>query len=189
MKNSETKDFVAYEYLSINVRSEKEPLYIDCYENFGWILINNNTALLDKDDYYINNSNINDRKLVNIKFKRDRKIKNKINLLSLQRKLDKALKEIEKLEKEPSTKATMDSMIVGVIGTVFLAISVFCITAINPLYIPGTIFGIIGLVGWILPYFIYKKVKTKKEEENVILIEEQYNTIYDSCEQARKLVG
>lgn len=45
MTNSETKDFVAYEYLSLNVKSEREPLYIDCYENFGWILINNAAPL------------------------------------------------------------------------------------------------------------------------------------------------
>ena len=35
MKNKEVKDFVAYEYISVNVNSLKEPLYIDCYENFG----------------------------------------------------------------------------------------------------------------------------------------------------------
>ena len=46
MKNSETKDFVAYEYLSLDVDSDKEPLYIDCYENFGWFLTNN-SALVD----------------------------------------------------------------------------------------------------------------------------------------------
>ena len=41
MKNSETKDFVAYEYLNISVKSDKEPLYTDCYEAFGWILTYN----------------------------------------------------------------------------------------------------------------------------------------------------
>lgn len=187
MKNSETKDFIAYEYLSLNVKAEKEPLYIDCYENFGWILINN-TALVDKEDYYLNHYNIPDNRVVNIKLKRDRKIKNKAQLLSLQRKLEIALKEIEKLEKAPSTTGMIWAIMIGMIGTVFLAISVFAITATNPLYILGTIFGIIGIVGWILPYFIYKEIKDKHEKENVTLIEEQYNTIYDSCSQAKKLI-
>lgn len=187
MKNSETKDFVAYEYLSLNVKSELVPLYIDCYENFGWLLINN-TALVDKEDYYLNNTNISNNKLVNIKFKRDRRIKNKVELLSLQRKLESSLKEIEKLENEPSTKGIISAMTIGLIGTIFLAISVFSITATNPLYIPCILCGIIGIIGWILPYFAYIKVKKQHKEANVILIEEQYNTIYDSCEQAKKLI-
>lgn len=187
MKNIETKDFIAYEYLSINVKSEKEPLYIDCYENFGWILINN-TALIDKQDYYINNSNVNNKKLVNLKFKRGRKIKNKIKLITLQKKLETSLNEIEKLEKEPESLGMIYSMIVAMLGTVFLALSVFSITAENPIYISGIICGAVGITLWILPYFIYKNIKLKKEKENIALIDEQYNTIYDSCEQAKKLI-
>ena len=95
MKNSETKDFVAYEYMSINVRADKEPLYVDCYENFGWELINN-TALVDSEDYYINNS-INGSRQINLKFKRDRKIKNKLELMKLQRKMESSLEEICRL--------------------------------------------------------------------------------------------
>lgn len=186
MKNSETKDFVAYEYLSINVKSDKEPLYIDCYENFGWMLINN-TALVDNEDYYINNINTNGNKLVNIKFKRDRKIKNKAELTSLQRKVETSLKEIERLEIEPSTKGMISAMTIGVIGTIFLAISVFSITASNPLYILGVICGIPGIIGWILPFFMYKKIKANKAQENITLIDEQYNIIYDACEKAKKL--
>lgn len=184
--NSETKDFVAYEYLSLNVNSSKFPLYLDCYENFGWILVNN-AALVDKEDYYINN--YNSKGLVNIQFKRDRKIKNKTQLTSLQRKLEASLKEIEKLEKEPNTDGIVKSMSVGVIGTIFLAISVFLITVTNPLYILSVISGIIGIVGWILPYFVYKKVKLNKEHDNLALIEEEYNSVYDCCEQARKLIN
>lgn len=187
MKNSETKDFVAYEYLSINVKSDKEPLYIDCYENFGWILINN-SALVDNEDYYINNYNISPNKLINLKFKRDRRIKNKVKLLSLQRKLETSLKELEKLEREPMSLGMAWSMVVGVIGTIFMALSVFAIIAPTPLYIPSILLGIVGIVGWILPYFVYLKVKGNKEQDNTALIEEQYNTIYDSCEQARKLI-
>lgn len=186
MKNNETKEFIAYEYLSMNVKSDKELLYIDSYENFGWILTNN-TALIDNEDYYINNINTNGNKLVNIKFKRDRKIKNKQQLISLQRKLETALKEIEKLESKPYTKGISYSMTIGVIGTIFLAILVFLLRSTNPLYILAIPCGIIGIIGWILPFFIYIKVKEKTINENVTLIDEQYNIIYDTCEQARKL--
>lgn len=186
MKNRETKDFIAYEYLSLDVDSEKEPLYMDCYENFGWMLINT-SALVEKEDYFINSvSNVS--KKVNLKFRRDRKIQNKVQLLSLQRKLEMSLKEIERLEKEPFSKAFIQAMTIGMIGTGFLAISVFSITAIAPLYFLGVISGVIGIGLWILPFFVYKNKRCVKEKENVSLIEEQYNNIYDICEQAKNLI-
>ena len=77
---------------------------------------------------------------------------------------------------------------IGLIGTFFLVMAVLVIIAENPLYIVGTLYGIIGIVGWILPYFVYQKVKLKKEKESVLLLEELYNTVYDSCEQARNLI-
>lgn len=190
MKISETKEFIAYEYLSINVISDKEPLYKDCYENFGWKPINNlsNNGLIDKDDYYLNNYNINGNKLVNLKFKRDRKILNKIKIISLQKKCENSLKELDRLEREPIRKGTIYSFTTGIIGTIFLAISVFSITANNPFIILGTITGIIGLILWGLAYPIYNNTKQKQETINIPLIEEQYNIIYDACEQARKLI-
>lgn len=189
MKNVETKDFVAYEYLSINVISDKEALYTDCYENFGWRLTNSNNSLVDKDDYYINNSNINGNRLVNLKFKRDRKIPNKAKVISLQKKCENGFKELNRLEKEPSSKGTFYAVVCAVIGTIFLTISVLCITSIKPIYFLGMIIGIIGLIGWFMAYPIYKKIKLKQEEINTPLIEEQYNIIYDSCEQAQKLLN
>lgn len=185
MKSSNTNDFIAYEYISINVKADKEPLYIDCYENFGWELVNN-TALVDSEDYYINNS-INNNRLVNLKFKRDRKIKNKLELNNLQRKMENALEEINRLEKQPETLGLIWALVIGLIGTIFMAGSVFAITATNPLYIVCVICGIFGFIGWGLGYYMYVKVKKDKKQENAALIEEQYNTLYDSCEQAKKL--
>lgn len=190
MKNVETKDFVAYEYLSINVTSDKEALYMDCYENFGWRLTNSvNNGLADKEDYYINNANLNGNRLVNLKFKRDRKIPNKAKIITLQKKCENALKELNRLEKEPNSKGAIYAVIIATIGTILLAISVFLITASNPNFILGMIIGIIGLVGWFLSYPIYSKIKGKQESINTSLIEEQYTIIYDSCEQAQKLLN
>lgn len=186
MKNSETKEFVAYEYLSINVKSSKETLYIDCYENMGWKLTNQ-TALVDSEDYYVNNSNLNDDKLINLKFKRDRRIKNKVELQLLQKKMEEALKEIERLERESFVKGAIKSMTLGSIGTIFLAISVFAIVAETPLYVLSVLTGIPGIIGWIVPYFVFLKEKRKVEDINKSLIEEQYNTLYDNCEKGKKL--
>ena len=86
-------------------------------------------------------------------------------------------------------KISLLEFLLPIFSLVFLAISVFSITATNPIYWLGVITGIIGLVGWCFSYPVYKKVKLKQEEINTPLIEEQYNTIYDSCEQAQKLLN
>lgn len=41
MENSEVKDFITYEYLSLNVKEDNITMYIDCYENFGWVVVSN----------------------------------------------------------------------------------------------------------------------------------------------------
>lgn len=186
----ENKDHIQYEYLSINVKSKFDPMIIDTYENFGWKIISS-SALTDKDDYYINNVGLNGEKLVNIKFKRDRKIRNKEKLNTLQRKCEEALKKIDKLEREPHLKGTMYSLTVSMIGCVFLAISVFIITGSNEIrdYVISMPIGIVGLVCWVLSYFRYTKTKTKLEDKNHPLVEEQYDIIYNACDEAQKLIG
>lgn len=186
----ENKDYIQYEYLSINVKSKFEPMIIDTYENFGWKIISS-SALTDKEDYYINNVGVNGEKLVNIRFKRDRKIKNKEKLNTLQRECEETFKKIDKLEREPHLKGTMYSLIVAMIGCVFLAISVFIITANQSLinYVISSPFGIVGLVCWVLSYFKYIKTKAKFEEKNHPLVEEQHDVIYKACDGAQKLMG
>jgi len=178
------ENYVAYDYVSINVKNDLEPMYRDCYENFGWIPVSSESR---KNDYYIN-STINISDLVTLKFKRDRKINNKAELQTLQRKCESAFEKISKLEKEPGTSATTYSLSVATVGIVFMAISVFSITGESILWIPAIIGGLLGIIGWILPFLVFKKIKTKKTEENVSKIEEQYNIIYDTCEEGRKLI-
>jgi len=184
MKNSETKDFIAYEYLSLKIKEDVVPMYIDCYENFGWQVITSESN--SNKDYYINH-NQNEINKINIKFKRDRKIKHKNELNNLQRKMEISLSNIEEMKKDPANKGLVASMTIGLIGTIFMALSVFSITATNPLIIPCIIFGFFGIIGWILPFFVYKDIKKKKETENSTLIDEEYNTLYGLCEQASKL--
>lgn len=187
MKNNVAKDFVVYDYLSLDVESGLEQLYVDCYQNLGWEFTSssgNNT----NQDYYINNPNIKEIKLVNIKFKRDRKIKNKAELLILQKKMEFTLKKIEKLTKEPEMISSMYSMIIGVVGLLFFIFGILSYVASTPIYILALLNVMVGLVGFITAFFINGKVKKQKQEQNEVLIEEQYDLIYEYCEQANKLI-
>ena len=174
------ENYVAYEYISINVESDLEPAYIDCYENFGWIHIKDTT----KRDYYINSSpNPN---IVNLKFKRDRNIKNKEELRVLQQKCEAAIVKVSELERKPQSIATMYSLIVGLIAAGFIAISVFM--AIESIWIIAILCGIIGFIGCSFPYPIYKKTINKKELESKNKINEQYDIINNAYKEARKIL-
>ena len=188
MKNSVIKDFVVYDYLSIDVNVEQEQLYVDCYQNFGWEFVSS-SGNNQNQDYYVNNPNINQINLVHIKFKRDRKIKNKAELLILQKKMESTLKKIDKLIKEPEMISTMYSIIIGIVGLAFFSFGVLSYIASNPIYVLAVLNGIIGIAGFAVAFFINGKVKKQKQEQNELLIEKEYNLIFEYCEKAIKLIG
>ena len=171
---------VVYEYTSINVRNELEPMYVDCYEHFGWIHIKNE----EKKDYYINNDVNLD--IVTIKFKRDRAIPNKDELNELQKKCEKAFLKINKLEKEPMAWAISYALIIGLIGVLFGVVSVFSILASN--WFIGTISAVVAVIGFIFPYFVYIRVKGNKIAENKSKIALEQDLIFAIFEQAKKIL-
>lgn len=85
MSQQNKNDYILNEYFLLRVRQDLESLYCDFYKNFGWII-----ESITPDTF--------DNRYVTIKFKRDRKIKNKVELNELQRKGENALKAIERLE-------------------------------------------------------------------------------------------
>lgn len=173
------EDCIAYEYKSININKDLEPMYTDCYKNFGWIICNN-----EKRDYYINNNY--DSNIVELKFKRNRNISNRTELNKLQRICEDAFITIDKLEKMPNQFATMYSLIVGFIALIFIAISV--LTIIKNIWFLAILCGLIGFVICAFPYSIYKNTLESKEKENKIKIDEQQDIIYNAYEEAKKIV-
>ena len=69
-KNSD--NFIGYEYKEIIITCDKEGMYADGYPSFGWKLDGITPSVIGLST-------------VNLKFKRDRKIKNKAELSRLQR--------------------------------------------------------------------------------------------------------
>lgn len=106
----EKNDFIGYEYKEVPVRRGMVPVYTDGYENFGWKLEGTEEChgklAADK---------------VKMKFKRDRKIINKAELIRLQRKFDACVAEIQSLEASKRGKAAVVSYAVGAAGTAFMA--------------------------------------------------------------------
>jgi len=172
---NQSRDFVGYEYKDITAPRNMESVYADGYQNFGWELDEKSGVVTGLSFSFL-------------KFKRDRKILNKAELTRLQRQFDACVGEIVTLEKSKTTNAIIVALIIGLIGCAFLAGSVFAVTAEPPNILLCIIFGLPGIVGWILPYFVYKSMCLKRSQKVEPLIDAKYDEIYEVCEKANGLL-
>lgn len=167
-------NFVGYEYKEITVNRSMESVYTDGYANFGWEL--DGTA-----------PSLQGIASIMLKFKRDRKIRNKAELTRLQRQFEACAAEIEGLEKSKTSGAMIAAFSIGIVGTALMAGSMFAYLAgMLPLSI---VLAIPAFIGWILPYFCYTNIKRKKTARVTPLVENQYDALYDVCEKANALLA
>lgn len=170
------KNYVGYEYKDIKVNNNQISMYLDAYENFGWSLDENNPG-------------IKDGVTTTLHLKRDRKIMNKMELTRLQQHYEDCMRQIKSLEQSKTQNATIVSMTVGILGTAFMAGSVFAITANPPIIWLGILLAIPALIGWIVPYFLFRTMKAQKEEKIQPWIENKQNEIYEICEKGYHLIN
>ena len=198
---SKKEHFMAYEYKNVTVKRNFAEMYIDCMENFGWTLIENGgyhaQALLSN----LNPANLG-RNIANtaqssgktagtsavitLKFKRDREILNKAELTRLQRHFDSGISEIARMEQSNISHASIVAFTIGIIGTAFMAGSVFS-------YLAGSlilciVLAVPAFLGWFIPYFAYRSIFLKKNVKIEPLINSKYDEIYDVCEKAHRLL-
>ena len=178
--------FIGYEYKEVTADPGHVSFLIDGYANFGWE-IDENVMPGGLEKYPERTGSPHHRKTV-IRFKRDRKIINKMELTRLQRNFDACVSQIGQLEKEKTSRPMVTALTVGIIGTAFMAGSTFAVTADPPLIALCIILAIPGFLGWILPYFLYRAGVRKQTEKITPLIEEKYDEIYEICEKGNKLL-
>lgn len=178
--------FVGYDYKEIVADSDKVSFFLDSYENFGW-----EPDLKTREGLYENSIEkmyAPYQKKSVIRLKRDRKIFNKMELTRLQRNFEACVNEIQQLEKSKTSAAIVYALSIGIIGTAFMAGSVFAVTAQPPHVILCILLAVPGFIGWILPYFIYKKTVIKQTEKITAIIEQKYDEIYELCEKGNNLL-
>lgn len=175
------KNYVGFEYKEITAEDSMVSLFLDAYENFGWEL---NDSLPENG---MVGKAAGSSKTV-IRLKRDRKTVNKAELTRLQRNFEACVTEIQMLEHRKTSKASACAIILGVIGTAFMAGSVFAVTSQPPHYILCILLAIPAFLGWIFPYFLYKRIARKQTEKIMPLIEAKYDEIYELCEKGNKLL-
>lgn len=175
IRMDQMKNFTAYEYKEITMRSDKAPFYLDCYESFGW----------QQDENFPMQETKN---TVLIRLKRDRKLVNRTELTRLQRSFEAGMDEITALEHSKTTAATIWALCIALAGTAFMAGSVFAVTADPPRIVLCILLAVLAFAGWIAPYFVYRIVRDKKTRQVNPFIEEKTEEIYAMCEKGQSLL-
>ena len=170
------RNYIGYDYKTVIAGTDKASMYLDAYEIFGWM----------PDESMPVRQQLGG--IVTLKLKRDRKILNKAELTRLQQHFEACMDEIATLENSKTQAATVYSLVVGFIGTAFLAGSVFAVTNEPPLVLLCALLGIPGLAGWALPYPIFKRTAQKRAVEVAPLIEQKYDEIHEICEKGNALL-
>ncbi len=170
-----SRDFVGYEYKELSVPSEQFSLYLDCYENFGWAADENSPP---RDQHG----------MITVMLKRDRRIVNKAELTRLQRNFEACAKEVEALERSKTSKPTISALVVGLIGTAFMALSVFAVTAQPPHILASILLAVPAFAGWIAPIFLYRRQLHRRTAQVDPMIEEKLEEIYRLCERGHQLL-
>jgi hypothetical protein len=170
------EQFTAYEYKTVTVPHDFENIYLDSLPNFGW-----------KPEGNVPFFSSRGITATLLKFKRDRGIKNKAELSKLERQFENSAKMIEALEKSKESSAQIAAFTIGITGAAFMAGSVFAYLAgMLPLMV---ILAVLGFLGWLFPYFCYREVKAQRTKRIAPLIDEQYDALYDVCEQAHEILA
>ena len=199
---SNKENFVAYEYKNVTVKRNSAGMYIDCMENFGWSLVENDGydvgALLTNLNPVNLGKNIanaaqsfgetaDPSETMTLKFKRDRRIENKQQLEKLEREYEDALSAIQKAERKNAAQTMGISLGTGIIGTVFIGLAVYNFVFSNTVL--GVVFAAIGAVGWAIGFFSNMKIGKKKSSQTEPYVQEQLNIVYSSCEKAHALLA
>lgn len=170
----DSRPFMGYEYKELDAAGERTAFYLDCYESFGWVL-----------DERMQETSTKGKLLL----KRERKIMNKAELTRLQRHFESCMNEIDALERSKTSNAIICALIVGLLGTVFMAGATFAAVHEPPFYILCTVLAVPGFIGWALPYFLFQKLVAKRTKVVAALVEQKYDEIYEICEQGNRLLN
>lgn len=175
------KDFIGYDYKDITVPEEKASMFLDCYENFGW---------MPEENGYVREKQVMIRgaRHLKIQMKRNRKILNKMELTRLQRNFEACAHEIEVLQNAKNRAPIILALVVGLIGTAFMAGATFAIVHEPPIVWLCVLLAIPAFVGWIAPYFLYNYMLEQQKKKYDPLIEEKVDEIYKICEKGHSLL-
>lgn len=175
---SVNENAITYDYKTIKVKREYETIVCDAYENLGWELTN--TSASENSLFYIN-----------LSFKRNRKIENKMELTKLQEKVDNILANIENLQTKKKNAGVVEGISTGVVGALIfgggMSMSMLNTASVG-LLVGGIAIGIVGIAVGLLGWLVFKKINKKKNTKIQPILESEFDKLADVCEQAYGLI-
>ena len=166
-------EFVAYEYATVRAPRDLAPLYQDTYRSFGWTETNEAAAGQRP-------------RTVELGLKRDRNIRARSAIAELERKAERALTNIGRLSSSPHTVAMTAAITIGLVGTAFVAGSVF---ALPVSLVLSVVLGVIGLLGWAGGAAAYIAVRSRRAAKLAARVDDEYRVVYECSEQATRLLA
>lgn len=166
-----TTGFVAYEYTTIRAPRDLARLHEDTYRNFGWTVTDEHTV----------------PGAVEFTLKRDRNIRTRSAVTELERKAQRSLTKIDRLNTSPRNFAMTSAMTIGLVGTAFLAGSVF--TLLGGFIVASVALGVVGLLGWAGGAGAYIIVRNRRTAKLAAAIDAEYGTVNACAEQANRLLA
>ncbi len=191
MKDEETKrpgSYNGYEYREISVPEWLSSLCIDSYPCFGWEPDPNRNESKEKSGLTGLQKGHGNMNMTRLYFRRSRNLCNKAELTRLQRNFDSCVSELEALRRSKNSAATIAALVIGILGTAFLAGATFASVADPPVIWLAILLAVPGFLGWILPYFVYRKLVQKKTKEIEPLMEQKYDEIEAVCRKGLDLL-
>lgn len=171
------KEVTSYDYKTIRVRRQMEAVVTDAYEALGWELVGSSVS--QGGIYH-----------VNLSFKRDRKVANKTDLLKLQEKVDSTIINIEVLMGKKRWAGMSAGITTGIIGTLTLGGGMAMVLELGvntaAWMIGGIGLGVVGIGICFLGWLIGSRVKQKKGNKIIPMVDQEYNKLADLCDEAKK---
>ena len=179
---------IGYEYREITVPGELSSLCLDSYPCFGWEQDPHRETMAPGCHRHPGGGGSGKKPGTTLYFRRNRSLGNRAELTRLQRNFDSCIAELQALERSKTAAATIAALGVALLGCGFMAGSTFAVTAEPPIIWLTVLLAIPGFLGWIVPYFLYRKLVQKKTAEVEPLMESKYDEIETLCEKGSRLL-
>lgn len=173
---SEQAKSITYDYKTVKARRDMEVVVCDSYQVLGWELTSSSVA--EGSPSY-----------VNLSFKRDRKIANKIQLLKEQEKIDNNLSNIDILQISKKSAGWTAGVCLGILGTLVFGSGMSIIMTIGGLggTIAGVVLGVAGAGVVCLAHFLRKLIRHRKVSKINPILEVEFDKLAEACEKAGEL--
>lgn len=165
----------SFEYARTTVRSDLATVATDTYESLGYELTGAKAT-------QTGNSTV-------LAFRRSRKVRGKAQLAKLQRTADDLLAQLARLEDEKTKRASSVAIALGVVFALVLGIGMCCTMVWQSFFVLGVVVGIVGIVGCVANWFIYRSNVRKDTDRVAPSIEAAYDSIATICEEAQTVLA